>query len=151
MMPIGLFYRAKTCDVRLMRRLIWAAYHEPASVITTLWSLFDILGEVLDDLADVEEDRMTYNGNRFAFFARQHGSDAAIQEYRRFVDELSERFTNTVSQSGATPFASMSSLLTGFELLKKEVDTRIHAFFLHSAISLCPQSEQFRSSNDSAP
>jgi hypothetical protein len=96
MIPIDIFYRHKTCDVRLMRQLIWSAYESPNSFVRRLWEIFDLVGEILDDVSDVDEDRLTYNGNRFAFCLRQYGAGETASQYELFVDRLSQEFHQIV-------------------------------------------------------
>jgi hypothetical protein len=88
LIQIHKFYRAKTCDVRLMRALIWNAFRPPSAQVKRLWEIFDLLGEVFDDLTDLEEDRITYNGNRLLFCIRQRGRAAAGHAYKAFITWL---------------------------------------------------------------
>jgi hypothetical protein len=48
---------------------------------------FDQLGEVLDDLMDVEEDMNAINSNRFLISLVQFGIDKTIQEYSDFINQ----------------------------------------------------------------
>ncbi|MEN3370520.1 MAG: hypothetical protein V7609_2663 [Verrucomicrobiota bacterium] len=99
MIPIKEFYESKTCDVRLMRQLIWNAYQAPNSSVRRLWEIFDLIGEVLDDLTDVAEDRLAYNGNRFAFCIRQHGTNKTIWQYELLIALLAREFRRIVTEN----------------------------------------------------
>ena len=58
------FYILKSCDVFLSRKIVTVlAANE--DLYTDLVLIFDQLGEVLDDLMDVEEDIEAINSNRF--------------------------------------------------------------------------------------
>ena len=64
--PFKEFYTTKSCDVRLMRHLIYEA--APSLKDTwkeSVWTYYDLVTEVNDDIHDMEEDVTTYNGNRF--------------------------------------------------------------------------------------
>ncbi|USN55245.1 MAG: hypothetical protein H6765_01215 [Candidatus Peribacteria bacterium] len=59
-------YQLKICDVQLQRACIRAfANKESAPPLLEAIRQYDMLGEVLDDLMDREEDRYTHNPNRF--------------------------------------------------------------------------------------
>lgn len=127
MMPIEVFYECKTCDVRLMRQLIWNAYEKPDALTRRLWEVFDLSGEVLDDLSDVSEDHLTYNGNRFAFCMRQHGAQRTIRLYELFIAQLSNEFQRIVSEYPDR--GSLVSLLNReFATLRAELSARLRDF-----------------------
>ncbi len=96
--PIRYFYYYKSCDVRLMRRLILYRTGERIHNIHQ-WMGFDWITEVNDDLTDVEEDRGTYNGNRFLSAIDTRGIGHAKDEYRRFIDDLEEWVNLTQMES----------------------------------------------------
>jgi hypothetical protein len=50
---------------------------------------FDILGEIEDDIDDLEEDRNTLNGNRF-LEVLDSGDGMRIREYINFVSSFSD-------------------------------------------------------------
>ena len=67
-LPISYFYYYKSCDVRLMRKLLrWKAGTSSSSNSDFRWYIFDWVTEVNDDVSDVQEDRNTFNGNRFGY------------------------------------------------------------------------------------
>ena len=88
-MNIGEFYRLKTCDVRLSRDLLNRRFPEINSAsFYRSWDLYDIISEVCDDLADVNEDALTYNGNRFLISFLLHGAAETCAEYQDFLRDL---------------------------------------------------------------
>ncbi len=74
------FYILKSCDVFLSRKIVTVlAANE--DLYTDLVLIFDQLGEVLDDLMDVEEDIEAINSNRFLISLVKIGVDETIEEY----------------------------------------------------------------------
>jgi hypothetical protein len=127
MMPINVFYEAKTCDVRLMRQLIWNAFQAPLSSVGRLWGIFDLIGEILDDLTDVDEDRLAYNGNRFAFCVRQHGTNKTLRQYELFIALLANEFRRIVTEYSGT-IDSVSFLDRKLAALCGEVEIRLQGY-----------------------
>lgn len=84
-------YYTKSCDVRLLRRLIKrAAQKDHPTLRPNYWDVFDIATEILDDIEDLTEDLETYNGNRWMFALMLSGPSLARQEYMDFVRQLSK-------------------------------------------------------------
>jgi hypothetical protein len=83
-------YNFKSCDVRLMRRLI---YREDVSLNSVLrfsdWLEFDLITEVNDDIEDLLEDLVAFNANRFLFSLYEHGSMATHELFEVFIKEKS--------------------------------------------------------------
>jgi len=80
------FYTTKSCDVRLIRHLIYDA--RPALRDTWKeedWVYYDLITEINDDVADVGEDLLTYNGNRFLISILRKGSRKTLKQYRRYL------------------------------------------------------------------
>lgn len=123
MLPIKVFYESKTCDVRLVRQLIWNTYEAPNASVRRLWEIFDLIGEVLDDLTDVDEDRLAYNGNRFAFCVRQHGANKTIRQYELFIALLASEFRRVVTEC-SNLVESVSFLDQKLAALCGDVETR---------------------------
>ncbi|MDX1685099.1 MAG: hypothetical protein R3275_07670 [Saprospiraceae bacterium] len=84
---IETFYYYKSCDVRLMRRLILerACSEDEAKERLADWRLYDLVAEVNDDVMDLEEDVDTFNGNRFLHGMRYGEVRSTHQEYLRFL------------------------------------------------------------------
>lgn len=79
-------YYYKSCDVKLIRRLIYR--DQPAldkKIKETDWRFYDYVTEINDDVEDVFEDMYTINGNRFLISILQHGIEKTQKE---FIDEI---------------------------------------------------------------
>ncbi len=89
---IEFFYRHKSCDVKLIRNLI---YHRDPSLELLIpietWTDFDYLTEVNDDIEDLYEDLSVYNANRFLFSIFACGNDRTETEYRAFIKIIQKR------------------------------------------------------------
>ena len=60
------FYFYKSCDVKLLRRLIYEKMHlEKTCGALADWRYYDLITEVNDDVEDLMEDLQFINGNRF--------------------------------------------------------------------------------------
>jgi len=89
------FYLLKSCDVFLSRRLIGVLADVPESYTPAI-ELFDMVGEILDDCMDVEEDQEQINANRFLISLVHFDEEKTVYEYRSFVsrafEELDKEF-----------------------------------------------------------
>jgi len=86
------FYFYKSCDVKLIRRLIYDKFPMLNNHYTLAdWRLFDLVTEVVDDLMDVEEDTDVYNGNRFLISAIELKKKKTFKVYDLFLNEMDER------------------------------------------------------------
>ncbi len=86
------FYFYKSCDVKLLRKLIYDRNPELAKVIkTSEWRIFDLVTEINDDVVDLQEDTTTINGNRFLISLIQLGKEKTVQIFNGFLDELDAR------------------------------------------------------------
>lgn len=86
------FYFYKSCDVKLLRRLIYN--HAPRiNRYYTLadWRCFDLITEVNDDVEDLIEDMQTINGNRLQLMINKHGVDRAKKEFTVFMDQIEKQ------------------------------------------------------------
>ncbi len=78
------FYILKSCDVFLSRKIVTVlAANE--DLYTDLVLIFDQLGEVLDDLMDVEEDIEAINSNRFLISLVKKWVAETMEEYFNFI------------------------------------------------------------------
>ena len=83
------FYYYKSCDVRLIRKLIYRADPSLKKLIAPGdWTDFDYLTEVNDDILDLFEDLKVYNCNRFLFSLIQSGRNKTRQEYSSFISGI---------------------------------------------------------------
>jgi len=83
------FYTTKSCDVRLIRHLIYTA--SPSLRETwkeSIWTYYDLITEINDDVADLQEDIQTYNGNRFLVSILQKGTRKTEKAYRKFIGKV---------------------------------------------------------------
>lgn len=85
-------YAWKSCDVKLMRRLIYR--HAPgleAQLAEKDWVCYDLITEVNDDVHDVYEDCETINGNRFMLSLLVRGKRKTRKAYRNFLEQTGEQ------------------------------------------------------------
>ena len=83
------FYFYKSCDVKLLRRIIYD--HAPKiSKYYTLsdWRYFDFITEVNDDVDDLIEDMHTINGNRLQLCIDRSGVAYARSEFLAFMTKI---------------------------------------------------------------
>jgi len=80
------YYYYKSCDVRLMREIIYNKAPKISSHLTLEdWRWFDLITEIDDDIEDVFEDQKTINGNMFLIMIIEDGLDAAVKTFRKFI------------------------------------------------------------------
>ncbi len=86
------FYFYKSCDVKLLRKLI---YHQVSSLRSLAthadWRYFDLITEINDDVEDVIEDLETINGNRFLISILQYGKNNTKEIFMNFIDDIYSR------------------------------------------------------------
>ena len=79
-------YYYKSCDVKLMRRLIYMETPElNRKIKESDWRYYDYITEINDDVEDVFEDMKTINGNRFLISILQNGTGKTQKD---FIAEL---------------------------------------------------------------
>lgn len=84
--PMRKTYTSKSCDVKLIRRLIYR--HAPDlkhKIRERDWIYYDLITEVNDDIDDVFEDCETWNGNRFLISVLCMGKRKANRTYKDFL------------------------------------------------------------------
>lgn len=87
--PFKKFYRIKSCDVRLIRQLIYlAAPILSADWKPEAWKYYDMITEVNDDIADVTEDLNTFNGNRFLIGVLRKGLPKTADRYANKLKQI---------------------------------------------------------------
>lgn len=83
------FYFYKSCDVKLMRRLIYDHFSRLNTLIPqTLWRNFDYVTEVNDDVEDMYEDQLTINANAFLIQILNEGHQSAEKVFTHFLNEV---------------------------------------------------------------
>ena len=113
-------YYFKSCDVRLMRRLIYRASTDLKLEVRYVdWTEFDLLTEVNDDVEDLFEDLESLNGNRFLFSLYEKGRKDTRKIYADFIEQNLRDAHHRFNQS-KLPYADLmyeSVLKIGSETL----------------------------------
>lgn len=96
---IEFYYYYKSCDVRLMRQIIYD-HSEGLEEIFTMadWRYFDLITEVNDDVEDVFEDLETINGNYVLIASWVYGKKQARKILNEFIDVLSAKNKNRLEK-----------------------------------------------------
>ena len=86
------FYFYKSCDVKLLRRLIYEKL-KLKDVVGSLadWRYYDLITEVNDDVEDVFEDLQFINGNRMLLSIYNKGKDKTRLEFLTFIEQIKEK------------------------------------------------------------
>lgn len=122
-------YYYKSCDVRLIRRII---YEEAPSIGSGIpfddWVYYDFITEINDDIEDVFEDMETINGNRFLISILMLGKEGTGQEFFREIDalekEMKDHFGKRVMSPGLADLMAWSE--TRFNETRELLETRLH-------------------------
>jgi hypothetical protein len=88
-MSMEYFYFYKSCDVKLIRRLIaefLPGLQEP--ILASEWRYFDLITEINDDVTDIEEDISTINGNRVLISLNTLGSKQTLKDFSAYMTEV---------------------------------------------------------------
>jgi len=86
------FYYYKSCDVRLMRRLIYDhSLTNRSKLQPRLWLLYDLATEINDDVDDLLEDLEAYNCNRLLLDLYVNGAAYAASTFKSFLLDLKRR------------------------------------------------------------
>jgi hypothetical protein len=86
------FYLTKSCDVRLIRHLVYDA--QPDLSLwwkESAWKYYDRITEINDDIADVKEDLNTFNGNRFLISILRKGSTKTRHQYQAYLENVMKK------------------------------------------------------------
>jgi hypothetical protein len=98
------FYFYKSCDVKLLRRIIMDRYPELRTMFPIAdWRWFDLVTEVNDDVEDVFEDMGTNNGNRFLLSVQKFGLEEAYQLFTKFLSEIKVSFDRKIKNKTIHP------------------------------------------------
>lgn len=87
------YYHYKSCDVRLMRELIYKDCPAIENQIPLeAWRYFDLVTEVNDDVEDLFEDQFTINGNFLLLSVIVEGIDKSKTVFEVFLDQIESKF-----------------------------------------------------------
>lgn len=99
------FYYYKSCDVKLLRRLIYEFGRlEGKDSRLSDWRWFDYVTEINDDISDVEEDMGFYNGNRFLIELLRHGKKYTETGFKKMLDSIRLNTEKRMTGQRVTPF-----------------------------------------------
>ena len=102
--PKHLYYY-KSCDVRLIRRLLYHMDPGLKQIIKPIhWNCFDYITEVNDDIQDIFEDCLDFNGNLFIFLLAQKGLLETKLEFGRIIKEIKTMNDLVKAQSSDFPY-----------------------------------------------
>lgn len=83
------YYYYKSCDVKLIRRLI---YEYKPSLVDAFdlsdWLYFDLVTEINDDIADLEEDHDIINGNGYILNTHLQGITNTYDTFASYLENL---------------------------------------------------------------
>ncbi len=86
------FYTTKSCDVRLIRHLIYKSHQDLENLWKEkAWWYYDMITEIHDDIEDLEEDIRTYNGNRFLISILRKGAEKTRHDYEQYLRNITEK------------------------------------------------------------
>ncbi len=108
------FYTTKSCDVRLMRRLVYLEHPSLANNWPEdTWRFFDRVAEVHDDVEDLREDLETLNANRFLVALLRDGIPATHARYAAFItktlQQATRHFTGLAPDDPALQVAALTA------------------------------------------
>lgn len=114
------FYYYKSCDVRLMREIIYCFDNEIESKLKLSdWRYYDLVTEINDDVEDVFEDQTTINGNCFLISIIEDGISVTKDKFLKFLDNLLE---SSIIKFGDTK--SFEHLYIHYQTMKRIVETK---------------------------
>lgn len=83
------FYFYKSCDVKLLRRLIYETFKlSPSCGNLSDWRYYDLVTEVNDDVEDLFEDLEYINGNRFLISLLSLGKKETSAIFTQFLNTI---------------------------------------------------------------
>jgi len=124
------FYFYKSCDVKLLRRLIYDHAPKIAKIYTLAdWRCFDLITEVNDDVEDLVEDMQTINGNRLQLAIHKLGIDEAKQMFVEFMDEIGVQSSVRADQKKSKHYDSIhAKVLDQIKLTKIMLDNSLEEY-----------------------
>lgn len=94
------FYFYKSCDVKLIRQLIYDKKPKLNRLYKlSEWRLFDLITEFHDDIEDVYEDQEIYNGNSFLINLQARGLEPTFAYFQDKIDEVESRLDEKYQKS----------------------------------------------------
>ena len=91
---IEYYYFYKSCDVKLIRQIIYDFIPElKRQYKLSDWRQFDLITEINDDIEDVYEDLDIINGNYFLFLLKQKGKTYCLKAFSDFLDMTVDKAT----------------------------------------------------------
>ena len=94
------FYFYKSCDVKLIRRLIYENFPILNTHMTlSEWRYFDLITEVNDDVVDIFEDMSTINCNRFLLSSVDMSKGEVFDLFENFFDYIHANNTNLLRKN----------------------------------------------------
>jgi hypothetical protein len=119
------FYFYKSCDVKLLRRLIYESLRlSPQCGKLSDWRYYDLVTEVNDDVEDLFEDLDFINGNRFLISLLFDGKKETAKVFLAFLNTIKSNAKEKYAL-GAGSFRS--EILEQTLLRAKETEQLLHA------------------------
>ena len=126
------YYYYKSCDVKLLRRLLYEHTPQLEKLYPqSEWRIFDLITEIYDDVEDVFEDMETINGNAFMLNINSRGLKATVDLYQDFINELEFRLEERLGKAKAEG--------------KKQIYNWTKEAIMHLNILMLKQSEKIKS------
>jgi hypothetical protein len=86
------FYTTKSCDVRLIRHLLYTVHPELSQFCDEKsWVYYDLITEINDDITDVYEDLKTFNANRYLISILRKGHLRTRESYADFISRVAHQ------------------------------------------------------------
>lgn len=107
------FYYYKSCDVKLLRRLIYEfSRSERKNSKLSDWRWFDYVTEINDDITDVYEDMAFYNGNRYLIELIRHGKKHTLTRFTNMLQSIRTDTEKRMNKKNTSPFQNQIHLHT---------------------------------------
>jgi hypothetical protein len=121
------FYFYKSCDVKLLRRLIYEKFQlTPACGRLSDWRFYDLVTEVNDDIEDLFEDLDFINGNRFLISLLYYDKMKSKNIFSDFLDDILTKAKNKyLSSTGRYKHIIYEVTLQRISETKELLDQRI--------------------------
>jgi len=115
------FYYYKSCDVRLMRDIIYAFNPDLNQELPLSdWRLYDLVTEINDDVEDVFEDQHTINGNCFLIYINEIGIEKSADKFLNYLDLLASKSIRKFSNAKTS-----HKLRIHFNTIKRIEETKL--------------------------
>ena len=118
------YYYYKSCDVKLIRRIIYDYIPELKNDYSLSdWRIFDLITEINDDVEDVFEDLDNINGNYFMIMLWEKDKKTVSNFFNAYLTELGKRtknrFTSKKKSSKEIKNWTLTELKDSQKLLKQ--------------------------------